>query len=228
MATASNEFDFYAKLEALKLEILRTFDELYKCLSEHKDNLLSRLARMKEGHDMNVALEQAIEQLRVSKETVVSLMTSNLLGEELVSLKKGFDVKIREREELKVKVENLQLIEFRCLSGKIRIAIEETNLIELIPEYLGRENPVMTNCKRGREVGELSNARGIAVDRIREEVYIADRSNGRIQVLSTEGKYIRSFGNGYVMEPRGVCVSQDAVFVTDRGRKCVVKFSIQW
>ena len=227
MAAARNEFNFDTKLEALKLEIIQTFDQLSKCLTEHKDSLLSRLARIKEGHDRNVELEIAIEQLRISKDTVVNLMTSNLLGEDLLSIKEEFDVKIRGREELKVKVENLQLIEFRCLSVKICSSIEEIGLIELIPEYLGREKPVLTNCRRGKAVGEFTNARGVAVDIIRDEIYIADRSNGRIQVLSKEGNYIRSFGNGYVTEPRGVCVSLDAVFVTDRARKCLVKFSIE-
>ena len=45
--------------------------------------------------------------------------------------------------DMSVVVENLEFVEFRCFSGKIRKAIEETDLIELIPEYVGRENPVI-------------------------------------------------------------------------------------
>ena len=227
MAAAINRFNFDTKLETLKLEIIQTFDELYKCLTSQKENLMSRLARMKEAHDKNVELEFAIEQLKISKDSLVNLMTSNLLGKDLRILKEEFEGKIRMREELKIKVENLELIEFRCLSVKIRNSIEEIDLVELIPEYLGREKPVLTNCRRGRAAGELNNARGVSVDTIREEIYIADRSNRRIQVLSREGSYIRSFGYEDLMEPRGVCVSQGAVFVTDRARKCLVKFSTE-
>ena len=45
--------------------------------------------------------------------------------------------------DMSVVVENLEFVEFRCFSGKIHKAIEETDLIELIPGYVGRENPVI-------------------------------------------------------------------------------------
>ena len=44
---------------------------------------------------------------------------------------------------------------FRCFSGKIRKAIEDTDLIELIAEYVGRENPVIKRCSRVVEMPSL-------------------------------------------------------------------------
>ena len=226
MAAAREVFNIDAKLEALKLEILRTFDELSRNLVAHRDNLLSRLARIKEGHDTNVELEEAINQLRISKDNFLATMTSNLVGASLDAIKERLDGDIETKVANKVVVENLEFVEFSCFSGKIRKAIEETDLIELIPEYVGRENPVIKRCRIGRGNGQFSNPRGISIDRTTNEVFIADRSNSRIQVLTTEGEYLRSFGTDHLKEPRGICVSQDGVFVTDRATKCLLRFSL--
>ena len=226
MAAAREVFNVDAKLEALKLEILRTFDELSRNLVEHRDNLLSRLARIKEGHDRNVELEEAINQLRITKDTIQGTMISNLVGASLDAIKERLDRDIETKVANKVVIENLEFVEFRCFSGKIRKAIEETNLIELIPEYVGRENPVIKRCRIGSGNGVLRNPRGISIDRTTNEVFIADRSNSRIQVLTTEGEYLRSFGTDHLIEPRGICVSQDGVFVTDIAIACLSRFSL--
>ena len=204
MAAAREVFNVDAKLEALKLEILRTFDELCRNLVAHRDSLLSRLARIKEGHDRNVELEEAINQLRISKDNFLATMTSNLVGASLDAIKERLDRDIETKVANKVVVENLEFVEFRCFSGKIRKAIEETDLIELIPEYVGRENPVIKRCSRSRGSGQLKNPNGISIDRIKNEVFIADFSNSRIQVLTTEGEYLRSFGADHLTEPRGI------------------------
>ena len=91
---------------------------------------------------------------------------------------------------------------------------------------MGRENPVIKKSSRGRGNGEFNNPKGISIDRIKNEIFIADLSNNRIQVLTTEGKYLRSFGTGHLKEPCGICVSQDGVFVTDRATECLLRFSL--
>ena len=226
MAAAREVFNVDAKLEALKLEILRTFEELYRSLMERRDNLLSRIAKMKEGHDRNAELDEAISQLRITKNTIQGTMVSNLVGQSLVAMKERLDRDIELRTAEKVAVDNLEFVEFRCFSGRIRKAIEETDLIELIPEYVGRENPVLKKCRKGRENGEFMNPSGISIDRITNEVFIADKGNSRIQVLNTEGEYLHSFGTDHLKVPHGICVSQDGVFVTDWARDSLLRFSL--
>ena len=213
-------------IEALKLKLERTFDELDLFLAEKRRNLLGRLARMKEGHDRNVELDVAIEQLKIVRDIAANVMTSNILGGRLTTIREGIDTEIRATEELKVAVENLAFIEFRSFSCKILKAIEEIDLIELIPEYVRRDSPVLKRCKKGSGNGEFVSPRGISIDRIRNEVFIADLRNNRIQVLNTEGEYMRSFGTDHLKEPHGICVSQDGVFVTDIAEECLLKFSL--
>ncbi|KAI6657865.1 Serine/threonine-protein kinase PknD [Oopsacas minuta] len=219
-------FNVDQKLEALKMEIIRTFDELYQYLSDHRNSLLSRLAKMKEGHDKNVELEEAIKQLRICKDQNLTTMTSNLVGGLLDIMKQTLDKNIEMKMAEKVKVDNLEFIEFRCYSDKIRKTIDEIDLFEIIPEYVRRENPILKVCKRGNGNGEFHNSKGIAVDRASNELYICDQDNSRIQVLNTEGNYIRSFGTDHLKEPFGICLSKDEVFVTDKAKESILKFSL--
>ena len=225
MAEAGEVFDIDVKLEGLKFEIIRTFEDLHRSLVERRDNLLSRLARIKQGHDRNVTLEEAINELKLTRDNMVGTMRSNLVGEALDKMKATLDREIESKLAEKVAVENVEFVEFRCFSDKIRKSIGETDLLELIPEYVGRENPVLKRCRQGRGNGQFSSPRGISIDRNTNEVFIADRSNSRIQVLTAEGEYLSSFGTAHLKEPHSICVSQDAVFVTDGATECLLKFS---
>ncbi|KAI6648860.1 PEP-CTERM domain protein [Oopsacas minuta] len=222
MAEVIQEFNAEQKLEALKMEIIRTFDELYAFLSEHRDCLLNRLAKMKEGYDTNLTLEQAINELKTAKANAQTIMKSNLLE----PMRKVFDEQLVGLENSKVAVDNLKIVEFRCYSQKIRTAVKEIDLFEISPEYVKRENPIKKVCKRGRGNGELNNPSGIAVDRARNVLYICDKNNSRIQVLNTEGEYLRSFGTDHLKEPWGICLSKEEVFVTDKAKESIVKFSL--
>ena len=80
------------QLEKLKIEILTTFEELSNYLSVHKQKLLSRLIRIKEGYDKNIELNDAIEQLRSVRDTALKVMKSNLLE----SAREAFDIRLTE------------------------------------------------------------------------------------------------------------------------------------
>ena len=213
----------YEKLEKLKVEILETFEELANYLSVHKQKLLSRLIRIKEGYDKNTEIDVAIEQLRSVRDTALKVMKSNLLK----SLRGDYDNQLKNMEDTKVDVEDLGFVSFRCHSDKIRKSIDEIDLIKQIPEYVGREHPILSKCKAGSGKGEFRNPRGIAFDKIQNKLYICDSSNSRIQVFNTDGKYLHSFGNDQLLKPFGICVSKCFVFVTDEEKRCVIKFTIE-
>ena len=211
------------RLDMLKLEILQTFEELSNYLSVHKQKLLSRLIRIKEGYDKNTEMDSAIEQLKSVRDTALKVMKSNLLE----SLRGDFDNRLKNMEDTKVDVEDVDLVSFRCYSGKIRKSIDEIDLIEQIPEYVGREHPIISKCKAGSKKSEFHDPRGVAFDNIRSKLYICDSSNSRIQVFNTDGEYLHSFGNAKLQYPVGICVSKYFVFVTDHVNKCVTKFTFE-
>lgn len=223
MATASVNID--KKVERLKTEILRTFEDLSNYLLAHKEKLLSRLSEMREVLGRTVEIDTAINQLREVQAFSMKVLKTNLVK----PMKPDLDKQIKRIQDMKVEeVVNLEYVSFRCYSDKIHKSIDEIDLIELIPEYIGKEHPVISSCKIGSGDGEFKNPRALSIDRMRNELYICDSSNSRIQVFSTKGEFRRSFGKDHLVEPLGVCVStiNQYVFVTDRIKLCVSKFSI--
>ena len=215
------------KLENIKMEVIQTFEVLYHYLVERRNYLLTRLDQIKDNYVKNLELERAIEQMRLSKNQLIATMTSNLIGDPLYAVNQTLDREIEMKTAEKVPIDDFEFTEFRCYSEKIRKAIGEIDLYELNPEYVGRENPVLTACYQGDKNGELRNPKGITLDRARNEVYVCDLDNGRIQVLSTIGEYVRQFGRDHLTEPYAICISQqDELFVTDRATQCVLKFSL--
>ena len=171
-------------------------------MSVHKQKLLSRQIRIKEGYDKNTKIDVAIEQLRSVRDTALKVMKSNLLE----PIREDFDNRLNNMEDTKVDVEDLDLVSFRCYSDKIRKSIDEIGLIEQIPEYVGREHPIISKCKVGNGKGEFRNPRGIAFDKIQNKLYICDYFNSRIQVFNTDGEYLYSLGNDQLLKPFGICV----------------------
>ena len=220
MAEAIRVFNPDRKLQDMHNDINRSFDKLIRDLNIRRNLLLERIEQMREDYRINTDLGNAMKELRMWKDD----LKSNLLR----SLGEDFDEKLHEFENSKVDTVNLQFVAFRCYSDKIREAIDDIDLFELFPEYVGRENPVLTACyTKGSENGELFNPKGIALDRARAEVYVCDAGNNRIQVLSTVGVYIRQFGGGHLIDPYAICLSQqDELYVTDDATQCVMKFSL--
>ena len=215
------------KLENIKTEVIQTFEVLYQYLVERRNYLLTRLDLIKDNYVKNLELERAIEQMKITKNHMITTMTSNLIGDPLYAVNQTLDREIEMKTAEKVPIDNFEFTEFRCYSEKIRKSIDEIDLYELSPEYVGRENPVLTACYEGNKNGELYNPKGIALDRVRNEVYVCDNGNRRIQVLSTIGEYVRQFGKDHLTEPRAICMSQqDELFVTDRATQYVLKFSL--
>ena len=146
-------------------------------------------------------------------------MKSNLLE----TMGEDFDNRLKNMEDTKV---HLDFVSFRCYSDKIRKSIDEIDLFEQIPEYVGREHPILSKCKAGNGKGEFHNPRGIAFDKRQNKLYICDSSNCRIQVFNTDGEFLHSFGNDQLLKPFCICVSKDFVFVSDNERRCV-KFTLE-
>ncbi|KAI6659807.1 Tripartite motif-containing protein 2-like [Oopsacas minuta] len=78
-------------------------------------------------------------------------------------------------------------------------------------------------AKYGTEKGDLHVSYGLALDG--DKIYIADENNKRIQIFSTEGKFIHEFGEGQLNYPYGIALHNEWVFISDWGLNAIFKFS---
>ena len=72
----------------------------------------------------------------------------------------------------------------------------------------------MSIGKRGKGRVELYNPYGVAIDR-KGNIFIADKLNSRIQLVSLEGQFIREFSKRELSNPHSIVLYNDWLFVTD-------------
>ena len=115
---------------------------------------------------------------------------------------------------------------FQCQTLKtLQSAVSEFgDVIECeVPNYSLKKEPILTAGKRGRGEKEL-DAVGLFFDEDTQQIYIADCGNNRVQVMSLQGGFVTRFGKHVLLEPWGISVNKDHIFVTDRVQNSLFKF----
>ena len=79
--------------------------------------------------------------------------------------------------------------------------------------------PVLTFGQFGSSAGKLNNPWGLAANE-QNEIVVTDRRNNRVQVFSSDGTYLRSFGGkgdqqGQFNQPTGIAFDNDNIIVVD-------------
>ena len=81
--------------------------------------------------------------------------------------------------------------------------------------------------KPGTGKGEFRKTRYLAFDK-RNNIYISDYNNGRIQVFSKEGKFLYSIGKNILLNPEGVMLDGNYLWVCDSGNNRIVRFKLKY
>ena len=217
-------FDKMAQFDTAITEIHQTFDSLIDQLIARRDALLERVHELREEHrNKETNRVAAIEELeRVQQQ----MQDMNIKANQNLEFQK--QVKLAYQQGMK-KLEPSPTFLcplFKCQSkDTIRQLIAE--LGEIVPceilDYSLKEVPVLTAGKLGSGANEL-NARGIAFDKSTELMYIADYWNSRIQIVSQRGEFVTQFSNDKVINPWGISVDKECIFVTDKGYHALFQF----
>lgn len=209
----------------LKEDILYKFEQLQSELDNRKVQLLAELITIQNNMDNNMQIDQAISELEQSKECATQCLQSNLHLDNKYRLMEPFDELIREKKSLKVKVPDLRCLELRCYTDKIKQTISEISIVQVLPYYKERYKPILSKCMIGSGAGELNNPNAIAVDYSNNEVYIADCFNHRIQILTSEGEFVRQLISNKLTQPYGIALTKFSVYVTDLAQSSLLKFT---
>ncbi|KAI6649364.1 PKD domain-containing protein [Oopsacas minuta] len=98
----------------------------------------------------------------------------------------------------------------------------------VVPNYKNKQLPIAYSCKKSnyqKSSGELNDARSVAVHYLTGNIYIADENNNRVQIFTGKGDYLFMFSEN-MNNPRGICISQNNVFVTQHSGNCINKYDI--
>ena len=99
----------------------------------------------------------------------------------------------------------------------------------VIPDYKTKQLPTAYRCKKSsdkKSPGELNYPRSMSIHYKTRNIYITEESNHRVQVFSYNGDYLFMFSEKMI-RPVGICLSQNTVFVTQRGGHCVNTYELE-
>ena len=65
---------------------------------------------------------------------------------------------------------------------------------------------------------------GLTINQTNGDIYVCDRDNRRIQIISKDFKFISKFGEDSLSEPRDIKLSKDYIYVLDVSNPCVYLF----
>ena len=79
--------------------------------------------------------------------------------------------------------------------------------------------------KKGSEKGEFHSPWGVASCPVTKRVFVCERENNRVQILTDELEFSSLLGVGMLEEPRDVKLTQDDIYVLDASNLCVHVFN---
>ena len=215
-----NQFHLY---DIVAMEIENTFNPLIEQLIARRDALLTKLQTMKEEFvTKETTRRAAIEEL----ERVIQQMREEIkVNVNLETQEKAIQVyqDQMERHQTPTKLPTPFFSYLTLYHLRTQIA-EFGEVTEWELDYSLKKKPVLAVGKKGIANNELTYATGLALDEPNQLIYIADRWNSRIQVVSFAGKFLKRFGQGILQRPWGIAVTEDNVFVTDCSLHALFQF----
>lgn len=204
-------------------KINSVFEEVMKVATDRRDQLLFHLSSIKREFLQKESTRQ--KHLKDLEKLLASLRLASIHQNEILKYQQNqIDetiAKIQEYEQpqptpiLSVETEGL---------GSILKQLERLGTVQDMPvPYSSKTMPVGCYGKRGGKKVELNSPVGIDIDR--EDVYVVDTGNKRIQIFSPADECMGELGKGLLSKPHGVSVTDKFVFVSDWGLQAVVKFS---
>ena len=113
---------------------------------------------------------------------------------------------------------------------EIEMIISHLEEIEQVPVYVPRyatcHTSIVATGKKGRAPGEFYFPKGVAIHGETHQIFVANMFNHRVEIFSETGEFLHQLGVGQLLDPRGIAIHGDSVYVSCWGNHTVSKFSL--
>ena len=206
-STINSHFDrIIGKVNARRFEILtelREKREESRARDTQREEMISEIAAMKS--QVEVGIKQ--NPLKQMQHKMISEMEKEL-------------------EKLKITPQKKEL-QFSIDSNSVEQEIEEIGKItEVIRVNYNAFRPVVTVAKKGSGPGELDGPKGVVVEEKSGNIFVAEFNNSRVSVFSQTEEFIKSFGKELFMNPWGIAIQNDSLYVSDVNNHKVFYFKL--
>ena len=203
-----------------------TFNSLIKKLEARRDQLLVELHEMSSNYFGKEETRQ--KQIKDLDKLIRKIQEATIEQNLIVDLQDGYIEKVKKEKENFQEPTHIPLPHLdTSLLGDLLQNIEKFgSLQDLALTYRTKVHPIRSIGKYGKGTVELCDPHGIAIDG-KGNIFIADTSNSRIQLVSLEGHFIREFGKRELNSPVSIALYNHWLFVTDRHLHKVLKYKTQ-
>ena len=213
------------RFDGLLQEINEKFSHFHCLLETRRVSLIEKVKKMRELYQQHQELLEAIKQLEVVRRTTNEVLKMNLTAKEKENTIKIWDDKIEELTGKKADLElvsTLKLVENDEFSDCVqRIHLREIEAVE----YCKRREPLVMKGNIGYGEGEVIDPHGISIDDASNEVFVVDYYKHLVCVYSSEGNFMRKFGEKQLNKPYGICLSGEFLFVSNLSSSIISKFN---
>ena len=238
-----NAPNFPEQIKESRKKIRDSFKRSHEALQVRENILLSRVDEIERKYinktqEMNTVVEALNKATLQCEET----LAANILSDVNQQVRSTFDKKIQELTAdtdtsiefewdnlFETGIEQLGSIQLNSQTMISPTSIFLPHVKPVVPDYKTKQLPTAYCCKKSSEQKspeELNHPCGIAIHYKTGNIYIADTDNHRVQVFSCNGDYLFMFSekmNG----PKGICMSQSKVFVTQYGGHCINMYELE-
>ena len=243
MAEANPKQDFSKQISETRKSIKNRFKKSHEALVARENILLARVDSIEHEYNQKIQLQNEIanslrnaksynsENLKANRLTNARQQIITILDKQLAELTADTDTNIEfvwdnlfetDIEQLgSIKMnDQMNISPTRTFSPQVKL---------VVPDYKTKQLPTAYRCKKSsdkKSPGELYNPRCMSIHYKSGNIYIADECNNRVQVFSYNGDYLFMFSEE-MNYPRGICVFQNTVFVTQYSGYCVNMYELE-
>ena len=217
-------------VDPVATQINQSIDRLILSLEQRRVHLLTDLRDRREEMRAN---QVASQQIELQIEETRAYMEGQLMHNKLHPMQDRLVAELEAtRAEIQANAPPPQDLKFLCdtrdLEGHIsRLGeIVQLDIPPAVPDYAAFLQPSVAVGNNGSAPGELNWPRGVTIEQASGHIYVADRSNSRIQIFSETGECLNQFGDQHLEEPWGILTYQDSIFVTDIGLDAIFLFKL--
>ena len=242
MAEANPKQDFSKQISETRKSIKYRFKKSHEALVARENILLARVDSIERKYNQKIQLQNELtrtlnetksynaEKLKAKQYTETREIIITQIDKQLTELTADTDTNIEFVWDNLFETDIEQLGSIK-LNDQMNISPTRTfspQVKPVVPDYKTKQLPTAYRCNKSSDKkapGELNYPRCMSIHYKSGNIYIADLSNHRVQVFSYNGDYLFMFSEK-MNYPRGICVFQNTVFVTQYS-DCVNMYELE-
>ena len=214
-----------AQFESVKTKIQETFEILIVKLIARRDSLFEILSNLKQEFEFQEKNRKAAIEELLKTQQHLDQFTQKVNTNIPIHLKATQVYQQALEDLINPRIKTVPLFNCPRHQSLLSLISEFGEVLDCgVPNYSIKSEPTLTAGKKGKGDNEL-DATGLVIDAANKQIYLADNGNSRIQVVSFEGQFVKSFGMGVLERPYGIAETEEDILVTDTSHHSLFQFS---